>query len=212
MKKLFLILFCMAIATLSAQNVDGGATEIMQKLAQKYQAMSTMQIDYTYKSEKDKKVTTALTGKACIKGNKYYLSFDNQYFYCDGETMWNYQKSTNEVSVYNYEESDDDLINPAALLKNWQKDYTAKFIREEVDRGKTIQLIDMTPKKGHFYYKIRMFIDKNKREIVRIAIYEKDNTIMSYYFDKFVANVSLSDALFKFDQTKYPGVEINDMR
>ena len=35
---------------------------------------------------------------------------------------------------------------------------------------------------------------------------------MSYYFDKFVANVSLSDALFKFDQTKYPGVEINDMR
>lgn len=212
MKKLVLLALCLVLVTGYAQNVDGGATLIMQTLSKKYQAMSTMQIDYTYKVEKDKKVSKALTGKAYIKGSKYYLSFDNQYFYCNGVTMWNYQKATNEVSIYAYEESDDDLINPAVLLKNWNKEYTAKFIREEVERGRAIQLIDMTPKVGQSYYKIRMFIDKNKKEIIRVAIYEKDNTIMTYYFDKFVANATLSDSLFVFDKNKFPGVEINDMR
>lgn len=213
MKRIISILLCISFFTVSvAQNTDGGATPIMQKLAAKYKAFTSMKISYTYKAEKDKKTLTALSGTAIIKGNKYYITFDDQTFYCDGVSMWNYQKSTNEVSVYDYEESDEDALNPAKMLATWSKDYSAKFIREDSEKNKAVQIIDLTPKKGQSYYKIRIVIDKSKNEIIRTSIYEKDNTIYTYYFDTFTTNGSFDDSTFKFSTAKHPGVEVNDMR
>ena len=126
--------------------------------------------------------------------------------------MWNYQKASNEVSIYDYEESDDDALNPAKMVANWQKDFSAKFIREDVEKNKAVQIIDLTPKVGQSYYKIRLVIDKGKGEIIRTSIYEKDNTIYTYYFDSFTTNSTIDDSTFKFNASKYPGVEVNDMR
>ena len=213
MKRLITLLLIVSIAAFgSAQTTDGGATQMMKTLAAKYKGFSTMKINYTYKAEKDKKTLSATTGVALIKGEKYYITFDDQVFYCDSVTMWNYQKSTNEVSIYDYDGSSEDALNPAKLLATWQKDFSAKFIREEVEKAKTVSIIDLTPKKGQSYYKIRLVIDKNKNEIVRISIYEKDNTIYTYYFDTFAPNAAISDSTFKFNASKYPGVEVNDMR
>lgn len=215
MKRLISLILCVGMLfAVSAQNNDGGATAIMQTLAAKYKGFSTMKINYTYKAEKDKKTLAAFNGVALIKGDKYYITFDNQnqYFYCDGVSMWNYQKASNEVSIYDYEESDDDALNPAKLVANWQKDYNAKFIRDEVENNKAVQIIDLTPKVSQSYYKIRLTLDKGKNEIIRTAIYEKDNTIYTYIFTSFITNQTIDDSTFKFNASKFPGVEVNDMR
>ncbi len=213
MKKIIVILIMLSLTVAGvAQKTDGGANEIMKELDSKYKGFTTMKINYTYKAEKEKKNLAALTGVALIKGDKYYITFDDQVFYCDGTTMWNYQKSTNEVSIYDYEESDDDALNPAKMLATWSKEFTAKFIREDNEKNRTVQIIDLTPKKGQSYYKIRIVVDKGKKEIVRTSIYEKDNTIYTYYFDTFTPNATIDDSTFKFNASKFPGVEVNDMR
>lgn len=210
--KLALLLFCFLSLSLAAQDVDGGASQIMKDISVKYKNFSSMSIDYTYKAEKNKQITDTQKGKMIIKGNKYYFTFSNQVFYCNGITVWNYQKTTNEVSVYNYDETDDDMLNPAKILANWQKEYKSKFIREENNNGKFVNIIDLTPFKAQSYFKIRFYIDKIRNEIVRISIYEKDNSIYSYFFDKFVSNLTIDDSQFTFDSSKHLNVEINDMR
>ena len=213
MKKIIVILIMLSLTVVGvAQKTDGGANAIMQELDPKYKGFTTMKINYTYKAEKEKKTLSALSGVALIKGDKYYITFDDQVFYCDGTTMWNYQKSTNEVSIYDYEESDDDALNPAKMLATWSKEFNAKFIREDNEKNKTVQIIDLTPKNGQSYYKIRIVVDKAKKEIIRTSIYEKDNTIYTYYFDTFTTNTALDDSNFKFNASKFPGVEVNDMR
>lgn len=213
MKRILALSLCISlIFSTFAQNTDGGASTIMKNLATKYKGFSTMKISYTYKAEKEKKTLAAFSGTALIKGDKYKITFDDQIFFCDGTSMWNYQKASNEVSIYDYEESDDDALNPAKMVANWQKDYSAKFIREDVEKNKAVQIIDLTPKVGQSYYKIRLVIDKNKNEIIRTSIYEKDNTIYTYYFDSFTTNSTIDDSTFKFNASKYPGVEVNDMR
>lgn len=213
MKRILVLSLCISlIFSTFAQNTDGGSSTIMKNLATKYKGFSTMKISYTYKAEKEKKTLAAFSGTALIKGDKYKITFDDQIFFCDGTSMWNYQKASNEVSIYDYEESDDDALNPAKMVANWQKDYSAKFIREDVEKNKAVQIIDLTPKVGQSYYKIRLVIDKNKNEIIRTSIYEKDNTIYTYYFDSFTTNSTIDDSTFKFNASKYPGVEVNDMR
>ena len=171
-----------------AQNTDGGATELMRAVSSKYQGFSAMKFHYTLKVTKDSKTLSSSQGDFALKGSKYRATYNGQEFYCDGESIWNYQKSTNEVSIYEYDpEDDENMMNPQRLLKNWEKQFRAKFIRDE-------------------------FINKSNKQIVRIALYEKDNTIYTYYIEQFNSNATFPDNYFTFDKSKYPGVEVNDMR
>lgn len=213
MKKISILLTLFLFAFFaSAQNVDGGATDIMKKLSAKYSNFSTMKISYTYKCESNDKVIDTQTGTMNIKGEKYTFVFGNQTSYCNGKNLWNYQKDINEVSVFEYVEAEDNLLNPAKILKEWQKEYRAKFIREETQNGKLVQIIDLLPLQSSSYYKIRLFIDKSKLEINGISAFEKGSTVYSYHIDKFTVNTSIDDTTFVFDMKQHPGVEVNDMR
>ncbi|MBO2526447.1 MAG: hypothetical protein CW341_12280 [Bacteroidetes bacterium] len=213
MKRISLIIaIVLATFGLGAQSVDGGATPILKKLASKYAAYTTMKIDYTYKCEKNGKVLDSKSGMMTIKGDKYTFVFGNQISFCDGKTLWNYQKDVNEVSIFEYIEEEDNLLNPAKILSEWDKEYRAKFIREDTENGKTVQIIDLMPIQSSSFYKIRLVIDKAKQEIMSILAFEKDNTIYSYHIDKFMANTPVEDSSFVFDLTKHPDVDVNDMR
>ncbi len=216
MKPVILIvtLLCSLLAfSASAQNTDGGATELLKKVSDKYQSYSSMQFRYTLKATKDNKTLHTITGDFAIKGSKYRTGFNGQDFFCDGTTIWNYQKETNEVSIYDYDpEDDDNMMNPQRILKNWYAHFRAKYIRDEYVGGKSVALIDLTPKTAQSYYRIRLHVDKSGNRIVRISVYDKDNTVYAYYIEQFKANVTLSDGYFVFDKSTYPNVEVNDMR
>jgi outer membrane lipoprotein-sorting protein len=193
-------------------HLDGGAVGILDSISKKYKNYKTIKIDYTYKLEKEGKLVESFKGNMMIKGNKYYLLFDKQEYYCNGTTIWNYQKEVNEISIFEYEENSDLFLNPTKLLDNWKKKFRAKFIREEVEKDKNIIFIDITPIKEDSFYKIRIFVDKAKMEIIRFAVYEKDNTIYTYSFDKFLVNNEIDDKRFELNTSAYPNAEINDMR
>lgn len=196
-----------------SQNTDGGATELLKKVSAKYQAFTSMQFHYTLKATNDGKTLSTSQGDFALKGDKYRTTFNGQTFYCDGKSMWNYQKSTNEVSIYEYDaEDDENLMNPQKILKNWDKQFRAKYIRDEFNNNISTALIDLTPKTTQSYYRIRLFINKANNQILRIALYDKDNTIYTYHIEQFKSNVTLADSYFVFDKSKYPGVEVNDMR
>ena len=196
-----------------AQNTDGGANELLKKVSAKYQAYTSMQFHYTLKTTKDGKTLSTSQGDFALKGNKYRTTFSDQTYFCDGTSIWNYQKSSNEVSVYEYDPSDDEnMMNPQIILKNWEKQFRAKYIRDEFNNNISTALIDLTPKTTQSYYRIRLFINKANNQILRIALYEKDNTIYTYHIEQFKTNVTLADSYFVFDKSKYPGVEVNDMR
>lgn len=197
----------------NAQNTDGGATVILKKVAAQYKTYSTLQFRYTLKTTKDNKTLKTEQGTFALKGNKYHATYSGQSFFCNGITVWNYQKATNEVSIYEYDPTDDNnIMNPQRILTSWDKKFRAKYIRDEYVNGISLMLIDLTPKTSQSYYRIRLFINKANNRITRISMYDKDSTIYSYYIEQFKVNLPLPDSYFTFTPSKYPGIEINDMR
>lgn len=214
MKKILVICtFLISLTFLSAQNVDGGATELLKKTAAKYQNYISMQFNYTLKTTKNDKTLSVTKGFLYSKGNKYKSSFDDQLFFCNGQSVWNYQKSTNEVSIYEYDPDDDqNIMNPQKILKSWDKHFKAKFIRDEFVNNTQYSIVDLTPKSQQSYYRIRLHVQKSNLRISKVSVYEKDNTIYTYSIEQFKSNVALDDKMFSFDEKQYPGVEVNDMR
>lgn len=212
MKKLTCLLLVILSFTVQAQRLSGGANEILDNLATKYKAFPSVSIQFTMRIEENKKETGKISGDVMVKANMYKLTIPGQVTYCDGETIWTYQKEVNEISLFAYDESDENMINPIKLLDNWKKNYTAKFIREEMVNGNAVTIIDITPIKQQSYYKIRIFADEVKSEIVGFSIYETDNTVYIYNFDKIVTNLTPQKSDFQLKTTDFPDAEINDMR
>ena len=86
------------------------------------------------------------------------------------------------------------------------------YIKDEVQGGKTIAIIDMTPIKAKSYYKVRLNIDKIAQQITSTIVYDKNGSTYTYTVTKFTSNVPMADALFTFNKANYPGVQVNDMR
>lgn len=212
LKTIVLISFIIGNCGLFAQLNNDHAKEDLQTLANKYKAYTSIKINYAYTSEKNGKTVPITRGILVFKGTQYKMTIGNQEIYCDGKTIWTYLKAEKEVSIYPYEENNDDLMNPIKILSNWEKKYNAKFIREEFLEGRKLRIIDLTPIYRQSYYKIRLYVDMASKEIAKTWVYEKDSTILKYMIEKLEVNSNYTNSFFTFNTSQYKDIQINDMR
>ncbi len=104
--------------------------------------------------------------------------------------------------------SDDDLMNPAAILANYAKNFRAKYIREE----NGIAIIDMTPLKAKSYHKIRLAIQTSTGLLQRMELHNYDGTQGDYRLSNFKTGAKTSASSFTFSKSENPKVDVIDMR
>ena len=123
--------------------------------------------------DQEKKEKSRQKANVLLSGNKYHILVENHVFYCNGTTVWHHNKETNEVVINNIEKEEDNILNPAKLFENYEKNFKAKYIRENED-GTLV--IDLTPVKGKEYHKIRLLIDKKTYQLKNMAMYYYDSS------------------------------------
>lgn len=190
--------------------VDENAKNILKKAANKFNG-SAVSFDVTMITRNEQKVETGkVTAQILYKSPKYRVTEkDKQTLYCDGAAIWHWNKGTNEVTVNKPSDSDDDLMNPAKLLANYEKHYRAKYIRQE-DNGTAV--IDLTPLKAKSYHKLRLLINAKTGTLIKMEVHQFSGARIEYTVSAFKSGVACTDADFRFDASKAPGVEVIDMR
>jgi len=206
---LFLFLLSGAIF---AQSAPPTAASVLEKTAQKYNALATFSFNFTVTVEAKEKKLHNFEGILLVKKEKYYLTFEDQIIANDGVTMWNYQKNTNEASIFEAEDDEFAMFHPVKMLNGWNKEYTAKVIREDELLKNKVIIVDLTPKKQAAFYKMRLFINKTTSYIQQVVMYELDGTTITYTVSKFAPNPEVDDRQFTFNKNDFLGVEVNDMR
>jgi len=208
-KNIFLIAAFVALAITGFAQNDKKASAILDEVSVKTKSFKTIKIDFTYAMDNEKeKIHDKFRGSLLSKGDKYKLTAAGQDVISDGKTVWTYLKDANEVQI-NSQGGDDDSFTPTKLLSGYNKDFKSKFIEEKGND----QVIELYPlKKGKTFTKVRLTIDKTKKQISKFIIYDRNGSTFSYLVDKFVADQPLADSLFSFNKAEHPGVEVNDMR
>lgn len=148
-----------------------------------------------------------------MKGNKYKVSMDGMEIYSDGRTVWNYDRSANEVTV-NSVDVNGNGMTPQKLLTNfYDKDFYYKYNGEKKVGGKTMQEIELTPTdKNKPFHKVYLLVDKNGKSISSARFLEKTGGRYSYTITSLKGSASVKDSDFTFDKSKHPGVEVVDLR
>jgi outer membrane lipoprotein carrier protein len=209
MKNLLLIAILFVFTFSGYAQSDKKASAILDEVSTKTKLYKTIKIDFTYAMDNTKeKIHDKFKGTLISKGDKYKLTAAGQDVICDGKTVWTYLKDANEVQINNVSD-DDESFTPTKLLSGYGKDYKSKFI-EEIGNDQVIELYPL--KKGKSFTKVRLTIDKAKKQISKFVIYDRNNSTFSYVVDKFITDQAIADNLFSFNKAEHPGVEMNDMR
>lgn len=216
MKKfnVILLLICLLFTfnivsnTADAQS-DSKAVKILDDAVSKLNSFKSLKIDFTFNIEdKSQKINENYSGTFTTKADKYKLQFGEQTIFCNGKTVWTYFKNANEVEITDLNSSEEPLT-PISFIKNYKKEYKARFIS---DRN-NIQVVELYPvAKEKTLIKATVTIDKPTKQIKNISIQNKDGSFNKYIIKTITPNTVASDNEFNFDKTKYPGVEIIDMR
>jgi outer membrane lipoprotein-sorting protein len=207
-------LFSIALSTLvgltSTRAQDARAAAILDAMSKKYKALSSFSANFTYSAEGGG--TQRYKGDVTAKGGKFRLKLAGQEIYNDGKTVATYVKETNEVNLSDYEPGDNEL-NPAKIYTIYKKGYTNQFIGETKEGGQTYEIVELTPEEKNAQVKsVRITVNKADKSVRSWRITDKSGKTQTFQVDKFTPNVAVTDQFFAFDKTKYPGVEVVDLR
>jgi outer membrane lipoprotein carrier protein len=196
-------------SSLNAQSGDQNAKQILDKASAKIKSYKSLQVQFSYQLQAANGTSQGIKkGTASMKGPKYLVQLNGQEIYCDGKTIWTYDKSSNEVTINKVDPSSTTL-SPQKLFTNfYDKDFLYKVNGEQNSGGKTLVEIEMTPNdKTQNFHKVYLYVDKKTFIVSPIKVLDKNGNRYIYTVINLNGNAGLSDASFIFDKARHPGVE-----
>jgi len=213
MKNCILAFVLLAFVKVAFGQYDPKALEILDAMSNKYKNIPAFEanISYTLTNETEK-INEEFKGKITVKGDKYKLVLPEQEVINNGTTMWTYLPEAREVNIDNYDPTSDDL-NPSKFYDIYKKGYKYLYLEDKTEGGVLCEVVDLVPeKKDAQYFKVRMNIVKKDKSLQSWTMFDKGGNKYKYTITKFTPNPSISDTMFTFDEKKYPGVEVIDLR
>ncbi|MBO9201207.1 MULTISPECIES: LolA family protein [Niastella] len=217
MKSLIVLISTFFIATISfSQQNDPAAKKVLDGVSAKFKTFKAVQAAFTLRQE-DSKGTLLGTkkGTVSLKGNRYRVSIagTGQEIFCDGTNIWTYDKSSNEVTITKPDPSASTINMQKLFTSFYDKDFLYKLNGDKVVNKKSVQEIEMTPTdKNKPFHKVYVLVDKQAKTIYSTRILDKSGNVMVYTVNNMNGSANLPDNLFVFDKSKFPGVEVVDLR
>lgn len=216
MKRLLLIVLIAVLSLTGYTQQDIKAKEILEKVTKTTQSLASLDASFSFEmNNKSQNIQEKYNGNIVLKNKKYKLDIPQMglQVYCNGETIWTYTVSANEVNISGMDEATDEMMDPAKLFTIYEKGYNYKYLGESVEGGVQVYNIDLTPQKptGDIQ-RIKIMIDKQKMLIRGANMTGKDGNVYRIAVNQCKTDGVFKDSDFVFDPKKYKGIEIVDMR
>ena len=150
-------------------------------------------------------IKTNKKGKLILENNKFNIDLDEQIIINNGDIQWTYLKDINEVQISNNEITAG-VSNLGDLFKISKNDYRILFLKDETN----FYLIELIPKTIKSFIKIQIKVQKQDKKISEIKVFDKEGGKFIYSINKLKYDLEINS--FYFDTSKFPGIEIIDLR
>ena len=210
---LFIIGFLLS-APASAQK-DSKAKEILDKTSVLLNQSGGISASFTINiNDAVNNIKESFEGQMFLKGAKFFFDAPEQTVYFDGKTQWVYNKSFDEVSILEPQPQDLKAMNPVLVFELYKTDCDYKYKGEKTDiQKRKVHEISLFPKnKKEEIKQVDMQINPVDNMPVFIQITYNNNMEFRIYITKYQTKLDLPDSQFVFDKSKFPNVEINDLR
>lgn len=216
MKKLLAYLLISCAVLTQAQEQDPKAKAILDDVSKTTKAYKTISADvvFTIMDKTKKPVDKPQNWKVQVKGQKFKLEIPGTVIVCDGKTLWNYNKDAKEVTIKNFDPSNEEQ-NPSTIFTMYETGYKYRYDKDETLAGVPCSVIDLVPAvkpEKKKFHTVKLYINKAKKQIVQLKMMMKDQGMQVYDIKSLKANTEMPDNMFVFDTKGFKADQINDER
>jgi outer membrane lipoprotein-sorting protein len=207
MKKSIALLSGMIItgAGLIAQDQAGS---ILDKVSKELQSHEIIQADFSFSLEnKEFDIFDSYDGSLLMQADKYRLSIMGMLVISNGDMMWVYTEEFNEVNIMDPDESE--FFNPQSIFNIYKEDFKLEYLGK-ADGMENIKLVPLEDNSNYSHLLLKTDATTFRIREVRYEGLDGNNYIIK--IKDFLTDVKVDDSFFIFDKSKYPGVEIFDLR
>ena len=217
MKIIVSIISLLILATGVFAQQDPKAKAILDQLSKTTKAHKTIVAEFTSKAvNKEANMDETYKGKLWQKGDKYVLEFMDATTFFNGKNKWVYMPDVQEVNLFavnEAEETDNIFDNPQKVFTIYEKGFKYVYLGEKSFNGQKTHEIELVPvDKKQEYFKIKLYVNKTKTQIIGFIYFVKDGTRVNVTIDSFKVDVKLKNSMFSFDKKEHPDAELIDMR
>lgn len=204
--------FFLSLSLFSQNNTESKA--IMDKAFAGFETSKGIQLSFrTASQDTGGNTYQPESGTAFIKGDRFKLEMESMNIWFDGATQWVFIKEANEVNISKPDGQEVAAVSPLALLGMYKNGYILKVPVSKTINGTPVWQIEMTPSAGNRDFKVvAASINKKNYTVMQVVLTAANGMKTQIDISGYNANHQFDDALFRFDKTAHPGVEIVDLR
>ena len=215
MKKFVFLLVLILFPFLASAQKDAKAKELLDQSEKEFVKSGGIESGFTL-NVKDviNKVTEVFDGRILLRDNKFFVETPDYAIFFDGKTQWIYNKSFDEVNVSEPDEKGVQMLNPTSVYTIYKKGCDYKYLGEKTDiKMRKVHEIELITKgKKEDIKKVILQLDKTTLLPLMFHLFFDNGLENIVYINQYKTGQTLPDAVFSFDKTKYPDVEIIDLR
>ena len=194
---------------------DPRATKLLDRMSQKFEGFSSYELDFSVSmTTPDSDEPQIQKGKFIRKGTQYRVIAHDQNIFCNAQNVWIYTPKSNEVQINDADDTGDDFVSPDKLFNLYKTgEYLYRVSREFKDgKSKMVEIEFKPTDRMSDFFKIKMVLNTTTNQPKSIKIFYKDGLRVTMSLSGLIKNKSYGKSFFSFDQSKYPGVKIEDLR
>jgi outer membrane lipoprotein carrier protein len=211
MRSLWPLLF----GSLLLAQVDPKADNLIKRSRKKLRSLESFTVQFSYQVENkadttQKRISKSGTLRYRPRQNKFAVDMGDLLIVCDGQTIWQYLKKENEVTITPYNPKEGFSLD--RIFRIYDQDMKVRLDKSETYKGQTIHKISLFPISDTTdYFRVEVWLNEATELPQRIKFSHRDGTVVEYELKNFQV-VSLPDSEFVFDTRKYPGISVVDLR
>lgn len=149
-------------------------------------------------------------GELTIDGLMFRVDMNGIETKYDGLTQWVYFADNNEVTIS--EPARDELVesNPMMMIDHYMERHRVNLANEQEEGIDVINFFPINPKNCDFF-KITFRIDSETLLPRQMDMWQRSGDRVTLKWELF-EETEVEKSFFRFDPSRYPGVEISDMR
>lgn len=211
----YIISFPLIIGVSQAQQTriyEEKGEQLLKAASDKLKAFNTIKIEFSYGMENTQQgIIETMDGTLYSKGDQFRMKVGDNMFISDGKNVWIYMEDIDEVQLNTVENSDIN-ITPTAILDEFDKQYRSTFIRQEQDKGKLVDIVDLVPNEAQAFFKYRIGLDARTNMMTYAIAYDRHGGTYTYTMKRIEPDAPIPAGTFTFTANEFPGVDIIDLR
>jgi len=194
---------------------DPRATKLLDKMSAKFEAFSAYELDFSVSmTVPDNDEPQVQKGKFIRKGTQYRVITHDQNIFCDAQNVWVFTPKSNEVQINDADDTGDDFVSPDKLFSLYKTgEYLYHISREfKEEKSKMVEVEFKPTDRMSDFFKIKMVVNTTTNQPKSIKIFYKDGLRVTMSLSGLKKNKNYPNNFFSFDQSKHPGVKVEDLR